>query len=74
MSEKVGENMTRDEAKTRLERYTGLRLEVRIRLERLVERQEERERRLAASSTKHLAELLGLDAKELYGFFDDVQQ
>ena len=42
--------------------------------ERLVERQEERERRLAASSTKHLAELLGLDAKELYGFFDDVQQ
>ena len=42
--------------------------------ERIVERQEERERRLAASSTKHLAELLGLDAKELYGFFDDVQQ
>lgn len=42
--------------------------------ERLVERQEERERRLAASSTKHLAELLGLDANELYGFFDDVQQ
>lgn len=42
--------------------------------ERLVERQEEKERRLAASSTKHLAELLGLDAKELYGFFDDVQQ
>lgn len=42
--------------------------------ERLVERQEEKERRLAASSTKHLAELLGLDAKELYGFFDGVQQ
>lgn len=42
--------------------------------ERLVERQEERERRLAASSTKHLAELLGLDAKELYGFFDDAKQ
>lgn len=42
--------------------------------ERLVERQEEKERRLAASSTKYLAELLGLDAKELYGFFDDVQQ
>lgn len=42
--------------------------------ERIVERQEEKERRLAASSTKHLAELLGLDAKELYGFFDDVQQ
>lgn len=42
--------------------------------ERIVERQEERERHLAASSTKHLAELLGLDAKELYGFFDDVQQ
>lgn len=42
--------------------------------ERLVERLEEKERRLAASSTKHLAELLGLDAKELYGFFDDVQQ
>ena len=42
--------------------------------ERLVERQEEKEHRLTASSTKHLAELLGLDAKELYGFFDDVQQ
>ena len=42
--------------------------------ERLVERQEERERRLAASSTKHLAELLGLDAKELYGFFNDAKQ
>lgn len=42
--------------------------------ERLVERQEEKERRLAASSTKHLAELLGLDAKELYGLFDSVQQ
>lgn len=42
--------------------------------ERLVERQEERERRLAASSTKHLAELLGLDANELYGFFDDAKQ
>lgn len=42
--------------------------------ERLVERQEERERRLAASSTKHLAELLGLDAKELYGLFEDAQQ
>ncbi len=45
MSEKVGENMTRDEAKTRLERYTGLRLEVRIRLERLAELQQmDRER------------------------------
>lgn len=33
--------------------------------ERLVERQEERERRLAASSTKHLAELLGMDVLEL---------
>lgn len=42
--------------------------------ERLVERQEEQERRLAASSTKHLAELLGLDAKELYGLFEDAQQ
>lgn len=42
--------------------------------ERLVERQDERERRLAASSTKHLAELLGLDAKELYGLFEDAQQ
>lgn len=42
--------------------------------ERLVERQEERERRLAASSTKHLAELLGLDANELYGFFNDAKQ
>lgn len=42
--------------------------------ERIVERQEERERRLAASSTKHLAELLGLDANELYGFFEDAQQ
>lgn len=42
--------------------------------ERIVERQEERERRLAASSTKHLAELLGLDANELYGFFDDAKQ
>lgn len=42
--------------------------------ERLVERQEEKERRLAASSTKHLAELLGLDANELYGFFDDAKQ
>lgn len=37
--------MTRDEAKTRLERYTGLRLEVRIRLERLAELQQmDRER------------------------------
>lgn len=45
MSEKVGENMTRDEAKTRLERYTGLRLEVRIRLERLATLQQmDRER------------------------------
>lgn len=42
--------------------------------ERLVERLEEKERRLAASSTKHLAELLGLDANELYGFFDDAKQ
>lgn len=42
--------------------------------ERLVERQEERRQRLAASSTRHLAELLGLDAKELYGFFEDTQQ
>ena len=41
--------------------------------ERLVERQEERERCLAASSTKHLAELLGLDAKELYGFWNDIE-
>ena len=45
MSEKVGENMTRDEAKTRLERYTGLRLEMRIRLERLATLQQmDRER------------------------------
>lgn len=45
MSEKVGENMTRNEAKTRLERYTGLRLEVRIRLERLATLQQmDRER------------------------------
>ena len=45
MSEKVGENMTRDDAKTRLERYTGLRLEVRIRLERLATLQQmDRER------------------------------
>ncbi|OUP23760.1 hypothetical protein [Gemmiger sp. An194] len=37
--------MTRDEAKTRLERYTGLRLEVRIRLERLATLQQmDRER------------------------------
>ena len=44
-SEKVGENTTRDEAKTRLERYTGLRLEVRIRLERLATLQQmDRER------------------------------
>ena len=42
--------------------------------ERLAERQEEKEHRLAASSTKHLADLLGLDAKELYGLFDDIQQ
>ena len=38
--------------------------------ERLVERQEEKERRLAASGTKHLAELLGLTAKELYAFLE----
>ena len=45
MSEKVGENMTRDDAKTRLERYTGLRLEVRIRMERLATLQQmDRER------------------------------
>lgn len=45
MSEKVGENMTRDEAKTRLERYTGLQLEVRLRLERLATLQQmDRER------------------------------
>jgi len=41
--------------------------------ERIVERQEERERRLAASSTKHLAELLGLDANELYGILEEVR-
>lgn len=39
--------------------------------ERLVERQEEKERRLAASSTKHLAELLDLDVAELCGLLDD---
>lgn len=33
--------------------------------ERFVERQEERRQRLAASSTKHLAELLGMDPAEL---------
>lgn len=39
--------------------------------ERLVERQEEKERRLAASSTKHLAELLDLDVAELCGLLDE---
>ena len=39
--------------------------------ERLVERQEEKERRLAASSAKHLAELLDLDVAELCGLLDD---
>ena len=42
--------------------------------ERLVEKQEERERREAAYSTKHLAELLDLDVAEMCDFFDDVQQ
>ena len=41
--------------------------------ERLVERQEEKEHRLAASSTKHLAELLGLDAKDLYEILEEVR-
>lgn len=39
--------------------------------ERLVERQEEKERRLAAASTKHLAELLDLDVAELCGLLDE---
>lgn len=38
--------------------------------ERLVEKQEDRERRLAASSTKHLAELLDLDVAELCGLLE----
>lgn len=42
--------------------------------ERLVERQEERERRLAASSTKHLAELLGMDTNELGSLLGDARQ
>lgn len=39
--------------------------------ERLVERQEEKERRLAATNTKHLAELLDLDVAELCGLLDE---
>lgn len=39
--------------------------------ERLVERQEEKERRLAAASTKRLAELLDLDVAELCGLLDE---
>lgn len=39
--------------------------------ERLVEKQEERERREAAYSTKHLAELLDLDVAELCGLLDE---
>ena len=39
--------------------------------ERLVERQEEKERRLAAANTKHLAELLDLDVAELCGLMDE---
>lgn len=43
--EKVGEDMTKNEVKVRLERYTGLRLEVRLRLERLATLQQmDRER------------------------------
>ena len=38
--------------------------------ERLVEKQEERERREAAYSTKHLAELLNLDVAELCGLLE----
>ena len=39
--------------------------------ERLVERQEEKECRLAAANTKHLAELLDLDVAELCGLLDE---
>lgn len=39
--------------------------------ERLVERQEEKERRLAAANTKHLADLLDLDVAELCGLLDE---
>lgn len=39
--------------------------------ERLVERQEKKERRLAAANTKHLAELLDLDVAELCGLLDE---
>lgn len=39
--------------------------------ERLVEMQEEKERRLAAANTKHLAELLDLDVAELCGLLDE---
>lgn len=39
--------------------------------ERLVERQEEKERRLAAANTKHLAELLGMDSEDLAGVLSD---
>lgn len=39
--------------------------------ERLVERQEEKERRLAAANTKHLAELLDPDVAELCGLLDE---
>lgn len=39
--------------------------------ERLVERHEEKERRLAAASTKHLAELLGMDPEDLAGVLAD---
>ena len=39
--------------------------------ERLVERQEEKERRLAAANTKHLAELLDLDVAEPCGLLDE---
>lgn len=39
--------------------------------ERLVERQEEKERRLAAVNTKHLAELLDIDVAELCGLLNE---
>lgn len=72
-SEKVGENMARDEAKTRLERYTGLRLEVRIRLERLATLQQmDRERPSPCGSrseeyAREIAPIVQANRREMAG-------
>lgn len=49
---KIGENMTKNEVKARLERYAGLRLEVRLRLERLAELQQMDQERPTLSGSR----------------------